>query len=54
MHPYGKLSLNWKRSDNKIVLDFEIPPNATAVFINDLLQTREKLGSGSYHYEFEE
>lgn len=54
MHPYGKLSLNWKRSDNKILLDFEIPPNATAVFINDLLQTREKLGSGSYHYEFEE
>lgn len=54
MHPYGKLSLCWKRSGNRILLDFVIPPNATAVFINDLQQTREKLGSGSYHYEFEE
>lgn len=52
MHPYGKLNLSWKREDGKIFLDFEIPPNATAIFVNGALGERKKLGSGRYHYEF--
>lgn len=53
MHPYGRIELRWERRDDRILLDFQIPANARARFVNACDGREELLGSGSYHYELQ-
>lgn len=49
-HPYGCVRVRWDREEEEIRLVITIPPNTRAVFMNDLKNTRENLGSGTYCY----
>lgn len=49
-HPYGRIRVRWERTEEGIRLEITIPPNAQAVFINDLENSREDLASGTYDY----
>ncbi len=50
MHPYGKLSMHWKREADGIHVAFNVPANATAVFVNEQNGEEISLGSGSYDW----
>ncbi len=51
--PYGKISVNWKRTGNSVAVKINIPANVTARII--LPQMAEKtVGSGEYTFTIEE
>ncbi|MCQ3035184.1 MAG: glycoside hydrolase family 78 protein, partial [Bacilli bacterium] len=47
---YGEVALSWKKENDKIIIDIEVPSNTTASFIyknNEIL-----LDTGTYHFEY--
>lgn len=44
--PYGKAAVSWAIKDGSLSVDFEVPPNTTAVVI--LGGKEEEVGSGKY------
>lgn len=48
MHPYGKLSIHWERKEQGIAVQFTVPANARAVFVNELDGSSTEYGSGSW------
>ena len=50
MHPYGKLTMHWKKEADGIRADFEIPAGAEAIFVNEKTGEEIRLGSGAYSY----
>ena len=49
---YGKVSLEWKKTNKKVTIDITIPSNTKATFIyND---SNVELEFGNHHFEFEE
>lgn len=53
MHPYGKLTMHWKRSgeQDKILVEFTVPAGARAVFVNERNGEEVSLGSGKFSYQ---
>lgn len=52
MHPYGKVSVSWRREENEVVVDAVIPPNVTARLETPDGRLIDTVGSGSYQYRF--
>lgn len=52
MHPYGKISVSWRREGCKVTVDVEIPPNLTAHLKAPDGSCLQTVGSGSYQYCF--
>lgn len=48
--PYGRIRSCWEKRENKILYEFEVPANTTAVIMLPK-GTTKKVGSGIYHYE---
>ena len=46
---YGTISISWKKENNKISFDIEIPCNTTAIFI--FKETKKELEAGKYHFD---
>ena len=47
---YGRISLAWKKEQDKVLIDLDIPSNTSATF--SFCDTLEVLKPGKYHYEF--
>lgn len=52
MHPYGKISVDWKREGTKILVCCQIPPAVTAHLESPDGTVKKTVGSGTYRYEF--
>ena len=52
MHPYGKVSVSWRREENDVVVDAVVPPNVTARLETPDGSLIDIVGSGSYQYRF--
>lgn len=49
---YGKVSVGWKKENNKVIYSFEVPPNTTAKLI--LASKEETLLPGKYEFAMED
>lgn len=47
---YGLISLSWKKENDKIIIDIEVPSNTTATFIYK--GDEKRLETGMHHYEY--
>lgn len=47
-HPYGKVSIDWKRAGGQVEVALTIPPNVTAYFETEDGSKKAVFGSGSY------
>lgn len=51
MHPYGKISVNWKKMDDKNTLvKVTVPANTTAQYISPYTGEKVTIGSGEYEF----
>lgn len=48
--PYGKIVSNWKKVENRVVWDVEIPVGASCLIYKG--KDADTIGSGKYHFEF--
>ena len=53
MHPYGKISVSWKRTGEEIEVQCEVPPNVTAYLEAPGKGVLRKVGSGHHSYCFQ-
>ena len=53
MHPYGKISVSWKRTGEEIEVQCEVPPNVTAYLEAPGKGVLRKVGSGRHSYCFQ-
>ena len=51
--PYGRIRTSWQSKDGRIALAVTVPPNTTAL-LRLPGKTEQKLGSGEYHFTFED
>jgi len=47
-HVYGIVRIHWKRTEDCITVELDIPPNITAEFVSEIDNSRRLLGSGHY------
>lgn len=52
MHPYGKVSVSWRREGDGVVVDAVVPPNVTAHLETPDGRLVGTVGSGSHRYRF--
>lgn len=53
MHPYGKIAVRWKKTDDThVVIRISLPANTTGTFISPKGE-ETKLGSGNYEFQCE-
>ena len=50
-HIYGTIRIHWKRTENGIIVELDIPPNVTAEFVSELDNSKSVLGSGHYRFQ---
>ncbi len=50
-HPYGKVSVSWRRENAVIRLELSIPANLTARFVNAFSGEEQTLGSGTHAFQ---
>ena len=51
MHPYGKISVNWKKiEENKVNIKVTVPANTTAEYVSPFTGEKKRLGSGMYEF----
>jgi len=49
MHPYGKILVNWVKTDeSKVSIRLSVPANTTAIFVNPFTGEKSRIGSGEY------
>lgn len=50
---YGTIESKWSCKDGKIIVDIKIPANTKAILVLPEKNEEIKVGSGTYHYEYE-
>ena len=53
MHPYGRIAVDWQRTDHRVEVTVQIPPNVTAFLESPKGQVFGQVGSGRHRYSFE-
>lgn len=53
MHPYGRIAVDWQRTDHRVEVTVQIPPNVTAFLESPRGQVFGQVGSGRHRYSFE-
>lgn len=49
-HPYGKISVSWKKENGQARVRVTVPPNVTASLESEDGSVKRQVGSGSYEY----